>query len=53
VFRVARVRVRVGSLELDFSICDSKYDLLYIKPLATRLIKKQSERARGCNPHAL
>ncbi|KAJ7932810.1 hypothetical protein B0H13DRAFT_2307465 [Mycena leptocephala] len=47
VFRVARFRVRVGSLELELGIRDSKRDLLYeaIKPLATRLIKKQIQKA--------
>ncbi|KAJ6567019.1 hypothetical protein B0H19DRAFT_716873 [Mycena capillaripes] len=45
VFSVARVRVKVGSLK--FSIRDTKHDLLYktFKPLATRLIKKQIQRA--------
>ncbi|KAJ7494254.1 hypothetical protein B0H11DRAFT_930182 [Mycena galericulata] len=45
VFRVGRVRVKVGSLK--FSIRDSKHDLLYktFKPLATRLIKKQIKKA--------
>jgi len=45
VFTVERVRVKVGSLK--FSIRDSKHDLLYktFKPLATRLIKKQIQKA--------
>ncbi|KAJ7232032.1 hypothetical protein B0H12DRAFT_1204987 [Mycena haematopus] len=45
VFNVARVRVKVGSLK--FRIRDSKHDLLYktFKPLATRLIKKQIQKA--------
>ncbi|KAJ6500873.1 hypothetical protein C8R45DRAFT_82700 [Mycena sanguinolenta] len=45
VFSVARVRVKVGSLK--FRIRDSKHDLLYktFKPLATRLIKKQIQKA--------
>jgi hypothetical protein len=39
------VRVKVGSLK--FRIRDSKHDLLYktFKPLATRLIKKQIQKA--------
>jgi hypothetical protein len=47
VFRVARFRVRVGSLELELGIRDSKHELLYeaIKPLAMRLIKKQIQKA--------
>ncbi|KAF7324755.1 hypothetical protein MKEN_00517300 [Mycena kentingensis (nom. inval.)] len=45
VFRVATVRVKVGSLKL--SIRDAKHGLLYktLKPLATRLIKKQVQKA--------
>ncbi|KAJ7334937.1 hypothetical protein DFH08DRAFT_1083444 [Mycena albidolilacea] len=45
VFSVASVRVKVGSLK--FRIRDSKHDLLYktFKPLATRLIKKQIQKA--------
>ncbi|KAJ7061465.1 hypothetical protein C8F01DRAFT_1369002 [Mycena amicta] len=45
VFRVALVRVKVGSLKLN--IRDSKHGLLYktLKPLATRLIKKQVKKA--------
>ncbi|KAJ7221382.1 hypothetical protein GGX14DRAFT_669536 [Mycena pura] len=45
VFRVARVRVRVGSLKL--SIRDAKHGLLYktLKPLATQLIKRQIKKA--------
>ncbi|KAJ7155963.1 hypothetical protein C8R43DRAFT_1125867 [Mycena crocata] len=45
VFSVGRVRVKVGSLK--FSIRDTKHDLLYktFKPLATRLIKKQIQKA--------
>ncbi|KAJ7084656.1 hypothetical protein B0H15DRAFT_888282 [Mycena belliarum] len=45
VFNVSRVRVKVGSLK--FRIRDSKHDLLYktLKPLATRLIKKQIKKA--------
>ncbi|KAJ6630404.1 hypothetical protein B0H10DRAFT_2160322 [Mycena sp. CBHHK59/15] len=47
VFRVKRVRVKVGSLK--FSIRDSKHDLLYktFKPLATGLVKKQIKKALG------
>ncbi|KAJ7490866.1 hypothetical protein FB451DRAFT_1513957 [Mycena latifolia] len=45
VFSVARVRVKVGSLK--FRIRDTKHDLLYktFKPLATRLIKTQIQKA--------
>ncbi|KAJ7651060.1 hypothetical protein FB45DRAFT_30202 [Roridomyces roridus] len=45
VFTVGQVRVKVNALK--FSIRDSKHDLLYkvIKPLATRLIKKQIQKA--------
>ncbi|KAJ7041872.1 hypothetical protein C8F04DRAFT_1252363 [Mycena alexandri] len=45
VFSVARVRVKVGSLK--FRIRDTKHDLLYktFKPLATRLVKKQIQKA--------
>ncbi|CAK5279098.1 unnamed protein product [Mycena citricolor] len=45
IFRVTRVRVKVASLKL--SIRDTKHDMLYktFKPLATRLIKKQIQKA--------
>ncbi|KAJ7684251.1 hypothetical protein DFH06DRAFT_1155114 [Mycena polygramma] len=45
VLSVARVRVKVGSLK--FRIRDTKHDLLYktFTPLATRLVKKQIEKA--------
>ncbi|KAF7295850.1 hypothetical protein HMN09_01128400 [Mycena chlorophos] len=45
VFSVAQVRVKVGSLKL--TIRDAKHGLLYktLKPLATRLIKKQIQKA--------
>ncbi|KAF7314972.1 hypothetical protein MIND_00011300 [Mycena indigotica] len=45
VFRVHQVRVKVGSLKLR--IRDAKHGLLYktLKPLATRLIKKQIQKA--------
>jgi len=45
VFHVANVRVKVGSLK--FRLRDTKHDSLYkiLKPLATRLIKKQIQKA--------
>jgi len=45
VFKVKSVHAKVASLK--FSIRDSKHDLLYktLKPLATRLVKRQIQKA--------